>query len=300
MMPRQIIAEAWKIAQREKQLKRWGFAASFFATLLNVKLIGYQLYFLHAYMVGNKVGFFDDFIWLYYSVPVWAFFTIGITFGVLLLIEFVMPNLTKGAIIGLSAKAHCKQEVKGGFVLALYNFFPMLAIHEFLVLASWSMVLTICSLILRYIEGQMAIAMVCFVIFFFVLSNILKFFFSFAEPAIVVQKAGIFEAMGQSFKLVVSYLGRVMFLLLLLFVISIRIMINTMIILVIPSMVIGFGFLLGFVLSPVLSYTVAGILGIGLIVAASYLFAYLEVFKEAVWTITYIELKRNKDLDVIE
>jgi hypothetical protein len=57
MMPRQIIAEAWKIAQREKQLKRWGFAASFFATLLNVKLIGYQLYFLHAYMVGNKVGF---------------------------------------------------------------------------------------------------------------------------------------------------------------------------------------------------------------------------------------------------
>jgi hypothetical protein len=176
----------------------------------------------------------------------------------------------------------------------------MLAIHEFLVLASWSMVLTICSLILRYIEGQMAIAMVCFVIFFFVLSNILKFFFSFAEPAIVVQKAGIFEAMGQSFKLVVSYLGRVMFLLLLLFVISIRIMINTMIILVIPSMVIGFGFLLGFVLSLVLSYTVAGILGIGLIVAASYLFAYLEVFKEAVWTITYIELKRNKDLDVIE
>jgi hypothetical protein len=37
-----------------------------------------------------------------------------------------------------------------------------------------------------------------------------------AQPAVVVEKRGIFEAMGQSFKLVVSYLGQIMFLLLLL------------------------------------------------------------------------------------
>ncbi len=300
MTPREIIAEAWSLTSRERPLKRWGFFSSFFETLLNIKLVGYQAYFLYAYIAGKEVGFFDDFIILYEHVPFWLFLTIVILFLILLAIEFVVPKLAKGAIIGLSAKAHRGEKLEGGFVLALYNFFPIFAIHEFLVLASWSFVVTICSLILRYIESDLKFTMLWFVLFFFVLSNILKFFFSFAEPAVVVRRIGIFEAMGQSFKLIVSYIGQIMFLLLLLIIISIRVLINTVIVLILPVIVVGFFYLLLLFLSPVFSYLIAGLVGFGLVIAASMLFAYLHVFNEAVWTITYMELKKRKDLDHIE
>jgi len=98
MTPREIIAEAWAITRREKSLRRWGFFTSFFETLLTIKLIGYQIYFLHAYLVGREVGLFDDFNWLLDNVPFWVFLTIIITFLVLLAIEFLVPNLALGAV----------------------------------------------------------------------------------------------------------------------------------------------------------------------------------------------------------
>ncbi len=300
MTPREIIAEAWAITLRYKKIRRWGFVSSFFETLLNVKLIGYQLYFLHAYMTGRTVGFFDDALWLYDNVPFWLFFSIIATFLTLLAIEWIMPNLAMGAVIGLTAKAHKHEEVKGGLVLALYNFFSIFAIHEFLVLSSWSVAVTLSSLVLRYVDAEIKWIMVGVIVLFWLFSMVLKFFFSFAQPAVVIQRSNIFHAMGQSFKLIISYLGQVMFLLLLLFVISIRVMINALIVFIIPLIVIGLGVFLTIFLSLTASIIIASLVGFALIVVASYFFAYLHVFREAVWTITYIQLKQHKDLDVIE
>jgi hypothetical protein len=224
---------------------------------------------------------------------------IGIAFLILLGIEFIFPNMALGAIVGLAAKSHKKEEVKGGLVLALFNFFPILAIHEFLVLSSWATALSLCSMTARYIPGDVKFFIITIIVIFWILSNVLKFFFSFAVPAVVIQRAGIFEAMGQSFKLIVSYLGQIVFLLLLLLVISLRIVLNAVVIILIPALMLGLGLLLTYFLSTLLSYLIAGVVGIVLIGVASYFFGYLEVFKEAVWTIMYIELKKNKDLDHI-
>ncbi len=300
MTPREIIAEAWAITRREKSLRRWGYACSFLETLFALKLICYQVYFGYSYFIsGEQVGFFDDAIWLQQNVAPWAFFTIILTFMLLLVIEWFAPHLCLGAIIGLAAKSHNGEKMQGGLVLALYNFFPIFAIHEFLILGGLPMVVTICSVILRYIPGEVKWLMVGLVVLFWILSNVLKFFFSFAQPSIVIEKTGIFVAMGQSFKLVVSYLGQVMFLLLLLLVISLRIFLNTLIILVIPGIIFGITFLLGTFLSAALTWIIAGIVAAALIGVASYFFGYLHVFREAVWTITFIELRKHKDLDVI-
>ncbi len=94
-------------------------------------------------------------------------------------------------------------------------------------------------------------------------------------------------------------LSHVMFLLLLLFVISLRIVVNAIMVVLIPGIILGLGLLLATILPTSISYTIAGIVGVGLVVAASYMFAYIHAFKVAVWTITYLELIKHKDLDVI-
>lgn len=300
MTPREIIAAAWAITQRERAIRRWGFVSSFLQLLLTVKLLGYQIYFLHSFLTGSKVGLFDDFEWLWASVSHTWFFIIVISFILLVIAEFIIPNMAVGAVIGLVAKAYRKEELKGGLVLATYNFFPILAIHEILFFASWATVLSFCSMALRYIEGTAKYLVIGVLVFFWLVSNILRFFFSFAPPAVVVKRVGIFEAMGQSFKLLLSYLPQIMFLLFLLLIISIRIFINACIVIVIPFIVAGVSVALTSFFSPIASYTVAGFTGVLLVGIASYLFCYVDVFKEAVWTIAYLDLKNRKDLDVIE
>lgn len=300
MTPRDIIAAAWAITTREPSLRRWAFTSSLLETLLRVKLIGYQAYFAYEYFLhGEGAGFFDVEIWLYNALPLWLFMILIITFGLLVVVEFFFPHICTGAIIGLSAKSYRKEGVKGGLVLGLYNFFPIFAIHEFLTLGSVSTIITACSLVLRYVDGPLGTLSITMMLILFVFSLGLKFFFSFAEEAVVLQKMNIFEAIGRSFKLIVSHLSHVMFLLLLLFVISLRIVVNAIMVILIPGIILGLALLLTTILPTSVSYTIAGVVGVGLVVAASYMFAYIHAFKVAVWTITYLELIKHKDLDVI-
>lgn len=300
MTPREIIAAAWAITTREPSLRRWAFTSSILETMLKVKLVGTQLYFAYAYFFGDgQAGFFDVEMQLYQAVPLWLFIIIMTLFVIMIIVEFFFPHLCLGALIGLSAKSYRKEEVKGGLVLGLYNFFAIFAIHEFLTLGSLSTIITICSLIIRYIDGPLGSFAIGIMLILFACSLLLKFFFSFAEEAVVIQKMGIFVAIGRSFKLIVSNLSHIMFLLVLLFVISLRILVNAIAVILIPAIIVGLGLLLTSILPAVISYTIATLVGFGLIVAASYLFAYIQAFKVAVWTITYLELMKHKDLDII-
>lgn len=300
MTPREIIAEAWAITTRTPSLRRWAFTSSLLETLLSIKLIGYQAYFIYEFMMrGGEPGFFDIELMLFKILPFWAFALIVGSFLILVIIEFFMPHVCLGAIIGLGAKAFRKEEIKGGLVLGLYNFGAIFAIHEFLTLSGISTIVTVSSLTMRYIKGPIQTWIFMMLTGLFLFSMVLKFFFSFAEEGVVIQKLGILEAIGKSFKLIVSHLGQVVFLLILLFVISLRILINAVMIILLPAVIIGLGLLLALFLPALISYTIAGIVGLALVIAASYMFGYILAFKQTVWTITYLELIQKKDLDVI-
>ncbi len=299
LTPREIIAQSWTITSSEPSLKRWGYIGSTLRLLLDIKLVSYQIYFLVAYFQGKTVGLFDDAIWLYGKVPMEVFVTIVTLFILLLIAELFIPSFTDGAIIGLAAKSHKKDKMNGGFVLALYNFFSIFTVHEIFVFSGVNLLITSISIILRYGEG-----LTPFLIFMatilWMLSSVLKFFASFAEPAIVIKKAGVFESISQSIKLVFSYPWHIIFLILLLIIISIRIFINVAIIVVIPGLAVGLGVILTTFLSPAISYSIGGALAVILIGVAAYFFTYLHIFKQTVWTVMYMELLNEKDLDTIQ
>lgn len=299
LTPREIIAQSWTITTTEKSLKRWGFFGSLLRLLLDVKLVSYQVYFLWAYIAGKEVGLFDDAIWLYYNVPFSVFLVILIAFLLLLGTELLLPSFTDGAIIGIAAKAHRKEATNGGFVLALYNFFGIFSTHEIFVFSGVNLLVTAISILLRYGESLTPF-LITMAVIVWLLSSLFKFFASFAEPAIVVSKSGIFESIGRSVKLFFSYPQHIIFLVLLLFIITIRIFINLVILIFIPGIVLGFGILMTYVLTPMISYTIAGLLAVMFIGIASYFFTYIHVFKQTVWTIMYMELIKEKDLDMIE
>ncbi len=298
LTPREIIAQAWTVTTTEPSLKRWGFAGSALRLLLDIKLVGYQIYFFYAYMAGETVGLFDDGIWLYANAPLPVFWTVLITFGLLVISELFVPIFCDGAIIGLTAKSHSKERVSGGFILGMYNFFPIFAVHELFIFSGVNLLITAISLLLRYGSGLQGF-LITIATILWLFSSIMSFLASFAEPAIVVRKVGVFDAIGQSTKLVFSYPGHIIFLILLLLIITFRIFVNLVILILIPTLVIGLGIVLTYILTPVISYSIAGIIALILTLVAAYFFMYLHVFKQAVWTIMYMELTKEKELDKI-
>lgn len=300
MTPREIIAEAWSITTTEPKIRRWAYASSLLETLLNLKLLLTQVYFGYVYLYGHgNAGFFDIELWIFRNLPIWASSFILIFFVLLVIIEFFAPHLCLGAIIGLAAKRVKGEPLKGGLVLGLYNFFAMFTIHEFLILASVPTTITVISLIMRYTDRGLWAFSIGGVLILFVVGNIQKFLFAFAEEAAVIEKRGIFEAIGRSFKIIVSHLAKIMFLYLLLIVISLRIVINAVMVILIPAIMLGFGFVLTFFFSETVSIIAACVLGLALTFVASYFLGYILAFKQTVWTLTYMEFMKEKDLDEI-
>ncbi|PIR52776.1 hypothetical protein COU76_04485 [Candidatus Peregrinibacteria bacterium CG10_big_fil_rev_8_21_14_0_10_49_10] len=300
MKPRDVIAQAWVITKKERILRKWGFVGALLRTMLNAKLFLFQAWLIYSYFIlHNPIGFFTIERTLLTNLPTWLAVSIIMFFFLLLFIEWLFPHFAKGAIIGLGAKAYRKEEIKGGFILGLYNFFPLFALHEMLFISTWTTAITLGSLALRYGAGAGPIACV-FIIASWAVSNIVEFFWVFSEEAVVVKKTGIKGGIRQSFKLVISYFGHVVFLVLLLFVIALRIVVNLFMVILVPAVVLGLGFVLATFLPPAVSYSITTLAGLVLIAFASYFFAYIEVFRQTVWTITYIELSALKELDVIE
>lgn len=300
MTPREIIAEAWNITTTQPKIRRWAFTSTLFETMLNVKLLAYQTYFAYEFLYrGGEVGFFDIEIWIWKSLPPALSISILLFFVLLVVVEFFMPHLCLGAIIGLAAKKAKGEPVRGGAVLALYNFFSIFAIHEFLILSSIPTAITAISLIIRYIDDPLKIPSIVAVILLFLFGTLQKFLFAFAEEAAVIEKHGIFEAIGRSFKLILSHLWQIMFLYLLLLVISLRIVINAVMVVLIPAIVLGFGFILTYIVSFQAAVIGATVLALILIAVASYFLGYIHAFKQTVWTLTYLEFMKEKDLDEI-
>jgi hypothetical protein len=153
-------------------------------------------------------------------------------------------------------------------------------------------------LILRYTEG-LRWGLLVIATLLWIISSILRFFASFSEEGVVIQKLGVFEAAGRSIKLTVSYLSHVVFLALLMMVIGLRIVMNVVVIIVLPAVLFGLGTLLTLFLAPAIAWTIIGIVGVVLVFCLAYGLTYLNVFKQTVWTIMFIEMNKQRDLDAI-
>lgn len=299
MNPREIIAQAWVYTMKEGGMRRWGFAASFIETLLSVQLVSYQAWLLYSYINGTPINYVTIQQQVVEYIGLGGLIAMLVTLGLIWVGGWLFPHLARGAIIGLAAKCHRKEAVEGGLVLGVYNFFSIFAVHQLLILSGLTTVVSLASIALRF-GGSIAPIAIIGILILWAFTLLLEFFWIFSEEAIVIHKIGVRPAIRKSVKLVISHLGHIVFLMLLLFFIILRIVGNLIMVILVPGITIGIGFALTQLLSPIISYSIAGVLGILIVGIASYFFAYIDVFRQTVWTLTYMELSKLKELDIIE
>jgi len=305
MTPRELIAEAWHITRKHRRiLLPWGALDALILMIWAIGFVSYQAYVLSTFFTtGENPSWLSTFQVIgevLGNSPALSitFFTLAIIYGIFWI---VIPRFAVGALIGLAAKIHTGDEPKGGLVLGVFNFFPLLELAVALGLISGKALLAAWSVIIRYMGGTAALfGTTALLLIFWAISFFFHFLFTFAEEAIVIRKLGVFRSLGHSFKLVLSYLKKVVLIFVLLLVIILRIVINALIILLIPSIVMGVGLLLAQVLPSAVSFGISGGIGLIALLFACYFLGYITVFKHTVWTITYIELSKERELDLID
>lgn len=302
MSPRDLIAEGWRITTTQRKLLKWGMVETFILTVHAGIVIPYQTYVLSAYVRDGTVkGIFDVLQELRALLPTAVFILLLVLLGILLLLKITFPTMATGALIGLAAKIHKGEEPKGGLALACFNFMPLLELRATFFILSPFLFVTVSSIMIRYMGGfPTFLSLSPLILILWLASLAIHFLFAFAEEAIVVHKVGVFRAIGKSFRLVISYLTHVLLLAILLFVLTLRVLVNAFVAVLIPALIVGIGLLLTTFLPHSVSFTLSSIVGVTALVFTSYFLGYITILKNTVWTIAYMELAREKPLDLIE
>lgn len=302
MNSRHVIAKAWEFTKDNKPLMWWyAFVPSVLTTLIGI------FYLLYQFFSFKRSALFDDaphsFISEVISTTVdflskntGLLFPAIVTTIIVLIFYALLPTLCQGGLIQIIAKKHKNEEVKtsDGLSYGLLVFLPLLEYH--LLIKSFSIIslFTEAAFILRNLgAGAMKTLLPVFVLAT-IIGLVLTLIFTYSEFFIVLDKKPVLKSMGRSAKLVVIAWQHTLLIAILMLIISVRVIINIAAVLLVPAMIF---FATG--LAATLTMASIGIIigiAIGLfgLFVASYFTGILNVFANAVWTFTFLELMEEK------
>lgn len=283
---------------KRKQLVKFGIFPSIIILIVSILYVYYQ------YQSFNYKIHYDSSFVLNFLVPViWniissnAYFLVfSIIISLLfLLIWLFIPILCRGAITKSVFNIRSLQKNTGVFANSLLHFFPLfeasLLFRSIAPITFFSQF----SFVARNTSIEAGFAFIPVFIFLSIIGLIAMVFFMFIVQVIIIKKLNFSKSVKYSSKLVVTNFFKSIKLLILLFLIEFRIIINVIFILGIP---LGMFFIAG-ILASVFSFmvTVIIITVISLIstLFAVYIMGTLFVFKETIWTISFIELDKEME-----
>lgn len=219
--------------------------------------------------------------------------------AVILIVYALLPTLCQGALINITARKRKGEDIKPieGISFGLLSFLPLLEYH--LVVKSFSLfsILTEAGFIVRNLGTNALKTLLPIFIAAGMVGFILTLLFTYSEFFIVLDKKPVLKSMGRSAKLVIMSWQHTFLIGILMLIIGLRIIINILAVLLVPALLV---FSVGFLATVTL--TKIGIV-IGLFISfaglltASYFTGILNIFANAVWTFTYLELRHSKNID---
>lgn len=302
MNSRHIIAQAWQFTGQHKKLMWWyAFIPALLTTLIGILYMAYQFFAFKTsplfdnaprsfltQVITTTVEFFqkhDNFL-----------FPALLTALIILLLYALLPTITQGGLIQLIAKYKKGESPRPvqGISLGLLVFLPLIEYHLLIKTFSIFSLLTEAAFIVRNLGTGALKTLLPIFILAALIGFVLTLLFTYSEFFIVLDKKPVLRSMGRSAKLVILSWQHTFLIGILMIIIGIRIIINILAVLLVPTLLF---FSAGFLIS--ISLGTAGLI-VGVIVSliglfvASYFTGIINVFANAVWTFTFLELMEEK------
>ncbi|MCF7918239.1 hypothetical protein K9L27_04595 [Candidatus Gracilibacteria bacterium] len=299
-----IIHDAWNLTTKCSKLKWLCFIPSFAAVLVFVLEIGwqgsliieeFQLFGIEGHFVYSKIGHFLSFLSQHHLLG-WAIFAAVF----IILFEFVFPSWISSATILAIRQGFSEPEkyvsLRQKLIEGSSHFFELFELHAFFSPFAMMTIAFFGVTMFRYYHGDIfSSIMLPVLIVYSLISLFLNVFIAFAPFFIVCEKRGIGEAVKRSIGLVFVNFGSTMTIILLMFLVNLRVIVNVLVVIGVP-----FGILFAvsfFAKSNWLSFAVVGAVLVGVVILAltAYLTAILEVFSTAVWERAFTILRIKEE-----
>ena len=283
----------------------YGVVPAFFGTLVGIGYLVYQfLAFRTSPFFGAKEFDFSRIESLmrdFASNHPGLLILLAVLAAIVGILYFLLPPFCEGGIIGLTSAIHKKKEgvkASDGIAIGAHHFLRMFEFR--MVIGSFGFIyfLTVISLTIRKLGTP---SWLVFLLgFIFIASLLISFLFIYAQNFIVLENRKLIPAFIGSAQLVISNFGKTILMWFLMLLISIRVIINVVLIFFIPALV---AFVANFFVS-VIAFTfgiiLAALVGFAVILLASYLAGVLHVFTTVAWTLTFLNLDSHRVEKLLE
>jgi len=303
MKYRQIIHDAWELTQQNKALIK---VYAFLPALLTI-IVGI-FYFAYQFMAYKSSKLFEgwdrsfllelvNFIYKFTVKDTDTAIPVLITAFIVILFYLFLPAFCQGSMIQIIARSYNKQEVKliEGVKYGLLSFLRILKFQLMMRSLSVISISATASIFLRSwgVEGIPIIITVFGL--FMIIGFVLNLLFTYAEFFIVIDSEDVFPSISKSCGLVVSHWQMTFLIGILMLIIGVRILLQILLVLLIPALVIVPASYIAAVTLAQTGMIIGGVIGAIALFFAAYLSATINVFANAVWVITFLELSNVEE-----
>ncbi len=301
---KKIAAEAWIFTQENKGMVYWlGSIPAFFTTLFGIGYLLFQIFSFQGSILFENWPTSFTMMTLQYLYDFLSRFPnalVPLIIGLLLVLSgnFILPILTDAALIQMVARKRNKQvvRIRHGLSYGMMSFLPLFE-YKLLVrsLSAWSF-LGIMAMAMRSFGWSAFNVLFPFAIVIMIVGFLVEMLLTYADLLIVIDNKGVFAAIAESATLVAKHLEETIFLSLLMLLIAVRILIQLVFVLLIPSAAIGVVYLFTAANLPQLATILGSVIGGIMLLFAAYFNGVVHVFAVSVWTFSFLELTSKSDL----
>lgn len=299
-----IIKRAWIITQEHRYLRAFGTMTSVFFLLIGLSRV--------RYILPQPIGTFHDIQawisgWTDDPMP-WliAFYSFVV---IVYLASFITHILSEGGMVAAIAKIEKRGETLTfgrTFALGMHFFLPLVEYGALTSLFDISRYIIVILLVRFYArvygiyQDTILYSFPWFFVFLGVFIAIISFLLTYAQYHLVIRKAGIIASIKKSITLVTFHFGETFFVALLVGLITVRALINLILVFLIPLLVYYFISFATALVSFNIALAIGSTLGLVLFWFAARISGVLMVFTTAVWTLMYLHLDELKADVVLE
>lgn len=281
----------------------YAFLPSLLTTLIGILYLLYQFFaFKKSALFENaEKGFLTDVITGtldFFKQHDQLLIPAVITVAVILLLYALLPTLCQGGLIQIIAGRRKGEPTKTfeGLSFGILVFLPLLEYHLLIKGFSIFSFLTEAAFILRNLGPGALQTLLPVLIVAVIIGFCLTLLFTYSEFFIVLDKKPVLRAMGRSAKLVILSWQHTFLIGILMLIIGLRVFINIIAVLLVPALLFLAAGLLATVTLAKIGIAIGVALAfIGLFVAA-YFTGIINVFANAVWTFTFLELMNEQKI----
>ncbi len=303
---KKVIKDAWFLARDDRRLFWWwAFFPAIISIVAGIGIFMYQVMAFRYSPVMHSGEHSDSFMRMIFE---WAYdfmeanTSIGIVLiviaAIVTLLYFVYPTFSQVALIQLIARVRNGQQVSmiDGITYGALGFMKLFEYHLIIKTFSIITLATEAMFVLRNLGWDAFKIIIIPFALFGIFGLVLMLFLTYTDFYIVIDEEGVIKSMGKSVKLVTLNWRHTILLLILMLVITLRIILNIILVLLVPSLIFLAAGLIATVTLAKIGIIIGVLVGIVALLFAAYFTGILEVFANAVWVFTFLELTEKGEI----